>query len=67
MFCPQSNPIFLPLKEEEGQGNSYYRLKSWQSCHVATKHLVKLLSDDLEGKMTKTKINVFPSAVGLKG
>lgn len=27
-------------------------------CYVISKHLVKLLPDDLEGKMTKTRMNV---------
>ena len=38
----------------------------WGTHTHTQKHLVKLLSDDLEGKMTKTRINVFPSAVGLE-
>ena len=58
---------FLTSQRGKGARQQLLQTVKLAVCHVATKHLGKLLSDDLEDKMTKTKINVFPSAVGLEG
>ena len=41
IFCPQSNPIFLPLRKS-GKATVTTDWKVGNLCHVATKHLVSM-------------------------